>query len=61
MFGQIQVWRWDAPLVRLPDRDAVRDYLVARFVPAEAAVAAAAQVATPAAITKRGALILARR
>ena len=61
VFGQIQVRRWDAPLVRLPDRNAVRDYLVARFVPAEAAVAAAAQVATPATITKRGALILARR
>lgn len=61
VFGQIQVRRWDAPLVRLPDRNAVRDYLLARFVPAEAAVAAAAQVATPATITKRGALILARR
>jgi SAM-dependent methyltransferase len=61
VFGQIQVRRWDAPLVRLPDRNAVRDYLVAWFVPAEAAVAAAAQVATPATITKRGALILARR
>jgi SAM-dependent methyltransferase len=61
VFGQVQVRRWDAPLVRLPDRNAVRDYLVARFVPAEAAVAAAAQVATPATITKRGALILARR
>jgi SAM-dependent methyltransferase len=60
VFGQVQVRRWDAPLVRLPDRAAVRDYLVARFVPAEAAVAAAAQVATPVTVTKRGALILAR-
>jgi SAM-dependent methyltransferase len=61
VFGQVEVRRWDAPLVRLPDRDAVRDYLVARFVPPEAAVAAAAQVVTPATITKRGALIHARR
>jgi SAM-dependent methyltransferase len=61
VFGQVEVQQWDAPLVRLPDRDAVRDYLVARFVPPEAAVAAAAQVVTPATITKRGALIHARR
>jgi hypothetical protein len=27
--------RWDAPLVRLPDRDAVRDYLIAPFVALE--------------------------
>jgi hypothetical protein len=35
VFGQVQVERWDAPLVRLPDRDAVRDYLIARFVALE--------------------------
>jgi hypothetical protein len=32
VFGQVQVERWHAPLVRLPDHDAVRDYLIARFV-----------------------------
>jgi hypothetical protein len=32
VFGEVQVQRWDAPLVRLPDRAAVRDCLVARFV-----------------------------
>ena len=32
VLGQVQVERWHAPLVRLPDHDAVRDYLVARFV-----------------------------
>jgi SAM-dependent methyltransferase len=31
--GQVQVERWDTPLVRLPDRDAVRDCLIAWFVP----------------------------
>jgi hypothetical protein len=47
--------------VRLPDADAVRDYLIARFVAPEAAAAAAERVATPLALTKRGALIHARR
>ena len=61
MFGQVEVERWDAPLVRLPDRDAVRDYLIARFVVPEDAAAAAERVATPVAITKRGALIYARK
>jgi SAM-dependent methyltransferase len=61
VFGEVRVERWDAPLVRLPDRAAVRDYLIARFVPHEAAVTAARQVTTPATITKRGALIYAGR
>ena len=61
VFGRVEVERWDAPLVRLPDRDAVRDYLIARFVLPEDAAAAAERVATPVAITKRGALIYARR
>jgi hypothetical protein len=60
VFGHVEVERWDAPLVRLPDRDAVRDYLLARFVPPEVAVAAAGQVTTPVTITKRGVLISAR-
>jgi hypothetical protein len=53
--------RWDAPLIRLPDREAVRDYLIARFVAPEDATAAADQVPMPLAVTKRGALIRARR
>jgi SAM-dependent methyltransferase len=61
VFGQVQVERWDAPLVRLPDRDAVRDYLIARFVAPQAAVAAAEWVTTPVTITKRGAVIHARK
>ena len=60
-FEEIQVECWDAPLVRLPDRDAVRDYLIARFVPPEVATDAAGQVTTPATITKRGGLVLARK
>jgi SAM-dependent methyltransferase len=61
VFARVEVERWDAPLIRLPDRDAVRDYLVARFVAPDEAAAAADQLATPIAITKRGALIRARR
>jgi hypothetical protein len=60
VFGQVHVSRWDAPLVRLPHRDAVRDYLIARFVDPEHATAAAAQVRTPLVITKRGAVVYAR-
>jgi SAM-dependent methyltransferase len=61
VFGRVEVERWDAPLIRLPDRDTVRDYLIARFVPPDDAAAAAERVTTPVAITKRGALISARR
>jgi hypothetical protein len=61
VFGQVRVQRWDAPLVRLPDSHAVRDYLIARFVAPELAAAAAEQVTTPVTITKRGAVIYARR
>jgi SAM-dependent methyltransferase len=61
VFGQVHVERWDAPLVRLPDRDAVRDYLIARFLAPEVAVAAAERVTTPVTITKRGAVIHARK
>jgi SAM-dependent methyltransferase len=61
VFARVQVERWDAPLIRLPDRDAVRDYLLARFVAPGDATAAAERVATPVAVTKRGALIRGRR
>jgi SAM-dependent methyltransferase len=61
VFGSVQTERWDAPLIRLPDRDAVRDFLIARFVAPSDAAAAAAQIATPMTITKRGAVIWARR
>jgi SAM-dependent methyltransferase len=61
VFGHVEVQRWDMPLLRLPDRGAVRDYLVARFVTPEVAATAAEQVTTPIAITKRGAVIYARK
>jgi SAM-dependent methyltransferase len=65
VFGTPTVDAWDAPLVTLPDRDAVRDYLRARFVPPEEAGriadALAARGPLPLPVTKRGALLLARR
>jgi SAM-dependent methyltransferase len=61
VFEQVRVERWDGPLVRLPDTDAVRDYLVARFVAPEEAESAAERVPTPLAVTKRGAVILGRK
>jgi len=60
-FEEIELDRWDAPLVHLPDRSAVRDYLVGRFMPPEEAERAAAQVDTPLDVTKRGVLVFARR
>ncbi len=61
VFGEVEVERWDAPLLTLPDTAAVRDYLIARRVPREEAAALAGRVRTPLPVTKRGALVLARR
>lgn len=61
VFGAAEVHPWDAPLIKLPDHDAVRDYLIARFVPPEQAAASAAKISTPVTITKRGAFIRATR
>jgi SAM-dependent methyltransferase len=61
VFDQIEVERWDAPLITLPDGCAVRDYLVARYVAPDVAETAAAQVRTPTAITKRGAFVYGRK
>jgi SAM-dependent methyltransferase len=61
VFEDVQTEWWDAPLVTLADQVAIRDYLIARWVPAERAAAAAASFATPLSITKRGALLICRR
>jgi hypothetical protein len=65
VFGAVTVEAWDAPLVTLPDRDAVRDYLRARFVPPDEAGRIAEALAAcgplPLPVTKRGALLLAAR
>jgi SAM-dependent methyltransferase len=61
VFGAAEADRWDAPLITLPDHGAVRDYLIARFVPPEEAAALAIRMSTPVTITKRGAFIQATK
>jgi SAM-dependent methyltransferase len=60
-FADVEVERWDAPLLRLPSRDAVRDYLIGKRVEPGRAGEAAATTDPPLTITKRGALVFARR
>jgi SAM-dependent methyltransferase len=60
-FAQVEVRRWDAPLLRLPGREAVRDYLLGKGVEPARAAAAAAEADVPLRVTKRGALVFARR
>ena len=60
-FAEVEVERWDAPLLGLPDRGAVRDYLVGKGVPRDRAAVDAESVQTPLSVTKRGALLFARR
>jgi SAM-dependent methyltransferase len=61
LFAGVEVEGWDAPLLELPDREAVRDYLVGKGVPREHAARGAESVQTPLAVTKRGALLFGRR
>jgi SAM-dependent methyltransferase len=61
VFGTAEADRWDAPLIALPDHDAVRDYLIARFVPPDQAARSAARIRTPLIITKRGTFIRASK
>jgi hypothetical protein len=56
--GDIEVERWDRPLVRLPDTAAVRDYLIGKGVEPRTADAGARTVRTPLTVTKRGALVV---
>ena len=60
VFTDVEVYPWDARLVTLPTAAAIHDYLVGRQAPAAAARAAARALAVPLAVTKRGALLVAR-
>jgi SAM-dependent methyltransferase len=60
-FADVEVDRWDGPYYHLPDREAVRDYLVGRFMPPDEAEQAADRVDTPLDVTKRGVLLFARK
>ncbi len=59
-FAAVEVDAWDLALVTLPDRDAVRDYLVGKGAGAADASAAASAVEVPLAVTKRGAVVWGR-
>jgi hypothetical protein len=61
LFDDVEVQAWDAPLLELPTRAAVRDYIVGKGGDPERAQVAAAAVTLPLVITKRGALVFARR
>ena len=61
LFADVEVERWDAQLLELPDTEAVRDYLVGKGVPPNRAEHGAQSVAVPLSVTKRGALLFARR
>lgn len=61
VFGNVEVEPWDAPLVTLTSPETVRDYLVVRFVDPDTAARAARLVRTPLSVTKRGALVRARK
>jgi SAM-dependent methyltransferase len=61
LFEGPEVERWDAPLVELPTARAVRDYLVGKQVAPDRARAAAEAVKLPLSVTKRGALLFARK
>ena len=60
-FHDLEVKRWDAPLVRLPNRSDVREYLIGKGVEPDRAGAAAEAVDVPLDVTKRGVLVFARR
>jgi SAM-dependent methyltransferase len=61
LFIEIEVEAWDAPLLELPTRAAVRDYLVGKGLEPVAAESAAERTAVPLSVTKRGALAFARK
>jgi len=60
-FADVEVKSWDAKLLQLPTRAAVREYLVGKGSDPGRARAAAADVSLPLAVTKRGAIVFARR
>jgi SAM-dependent methyltransferase len=56
-FDDVEVQSWDAPTLELPTREAVRDYVTGKG----GDPAAAETVDVPLTVTKRGALVFARR
>jgi SAM-dependent methyltransferase len=61
LFSAVEVQPWDAPLLTLPTRAAVRDYLIGKGAAEARAQTAAGATDVPLTITKRGALVFARK
>ncbi len=57
VFGEVDVVSWDAPLVVLPDREAVLAFCRSHFLPPEAAD----RVTPPVTLTKRGCFVYATK
>jgi SAM-dependent methyltransferase len=61
VFESVEIERWDAPLIRLPDRAAVVEYLLGRALGRDIAEDVARRVDTPLDVTKRGVLVWGRK
>lgn len=61
LFADVEVERWDAPLLELPTQTALLDYLAGKGVQSDQARRGAETTKTPLAVTKRGALVFARK
>jgi hypothetical protein len=61
LFVEVEVERWDAPLLKLPSREAISDYLIGKGLAPERAQAATEATEVPLTVTKRGALAFARK
>jgi len=61
VFAEVEIERWDAPLLTLPTSRAVRDFLVGKGVEPARANEAASTTPVPLTVTKRGALAFARK
>jgi hypothetical protein len=61
VFDVVDIQRWEAPVVRIPDRTGLLLYLRGRGLAEEHALAAARRLDTPMIITKRGMMGWARK
>ncbi|MGE3075819.1 MAG: class I SAM-dependent methyltransferase [Dehalococcoidia bacterium] len=61
VFRDVEVKRWEMPLMRFPNAEGVWNYLVAHMLEPDAASEAAAKLSYPFWLTKRGATIWARK
>jgi hypothetical protein len=61
LFEESEVRRWGAPVIKLPTARAVRDYLVGNQLAPDRAQVVAAEAELPLSVTKRGALLFARK